>query len=206
MTTNAITRKNELVSLLNVAEFALNEVTAGKVMKGFKAVLGIVCRKRTDFITACSQIIAKIKSELVEVEKDVNAVEGSVVVEEKTVTRTPLSVLVHWSESGVFRGEEQVYTFSEFERLAKCAAAENGNVKDNGYSKTKVTVALVNDVTGCTESYGCRLDLALGDVVGFRDHAQQMIRYHETPEGNAYHRDIGLVAHVEFLKTINWGA
>ena len=207
MTTNAIARKNELTNLLAVAEFAFQEVSAGKVMKGFKEVLGIVCRRRTDFIAAVQQIITKLKSEIADVMRDVNAVEGEVVTPEETVvTRSPVSVLVHWSESGVFRGEEQTYTFAEFERLAKCAAAENGNVKDNGYSKTKVTVALVNDITGCTETYGCRLDLALGDVVGFRDHAQQMIRYHETAEGYAYHKDIGLVAHVEFLKTINWGA
>ncbi|MCL8167147.1 LPD25 domain-containing protein [Enterobacter kobei] len=206
MTTNAILRKNELVNLLNVAEFALKEVSAGKVMKGFKEVLGIVCRLRKDFITACSQIIEKIKTELADVQKDIDAVDGEVVTPEvKTVTRSPVSVLVHWSESSVFRGEEVVYSFTEFERMARQAAAINGNVKDNGYSKTKVTVCLVNDETGITETYGCRLDLALGDVVGFRDHAQQMIRYHDTAEGFAYHKDIGLIAHVEFLKTICWG-
>ncbi|WP_051880506.1 LPD25 domain-containing protein [Buttiauxella noackiae] len=205
MATNAIIRKNELSSLLEVAQHALNEVSKGKPMKQFKAVLGIVCRLRTDFIAAVSQIIEKIKTELTDVMHDVNAVNGEVVTPEVKVTRSPVSVLVHWSESSVFKDEEQVYTFADFERLAKDAAICNGNVIDNGYSKTKVTVALVNDITGCTESYGCRLDLALGDVVGFRDHAQQMIRYHETAEGAAYHKAIGLVSHVEFLKTINWG-
>lgn len=205
MTTNAIVRKNELVQLLDVAEFALKEVSAGKVMKGFKEALGIVCRLRKDFICAVSEIIAKIKSELVDVQKDIDAVDGEVVPPEVVLTRSPVSVLVHWSESSVFKGEDQTYTFTDFERMAKQAAAINGNVTDNGYSKTKVTVALVRSDTGCTETYGCRLDLALGDVVGFRDHAQQMIRYHDTAEGFAYHKDIGLVAHVEFLKTIDWG-
>ncbi|HFI1088340.1 TPA: LPD25 domain-containing protein [Enterobacter hormaechei] len=205
MNNNAILRKNELVQLLDVAEFALKEVSAGKVMKGFKEVLGIVCRLRKDFICAVSEIIAKIKSELVDVQKDIDAVDGEVITPEVVLTRSPVSVLVHWSESSVFKGEEQTYTFTDFERMAKQAAAINGNVTDNGYSKTKVTVALVRSDTGCTETYGCRLDLALGDVVGFRDHAQQMIRYHDTAEGFAYHKDIGLVAHVEFLKTIDWG-
>ncbi|WGL80947.1 LPD25 domain-containing protein [Enterobacter cloacae] len=205
MNNNAILRKNELVQLLDVAEFALKEVSAGKVMKGFKEVLGIVCRLRKDFICAVSEIIAKIKSELVDVQKDIDAVDGEVITPEVVLTRSPVSVLVHWSESSVFKGEEQTYIFTDFERMAKQAAAINGNVTDNGYSKTKVTVALVRSDTGCTETYGCRLDLALGDVVGFRDHAQQMIRYHDTAEGFAYHKDIGLVAHVEFLKTIDWG-
>ncbi|EMM1484312.1 hypothetical protein PO467_18275 [Enterobacter kobei] len=204
MTTNAIVRKNELVQLLNAAEFALKEVSAGKAMKGFKEVLGIVCRLRKDFITAVTQIIEKVKADIADVNQDINAVDGEVVTT-KEVTRSPVSVLVHWSESSVFRGEEQTYTFSDFERMARQAAAINGNVKDNGYSKTKVTVALVRSDTGCTETYGCRLDLALGDVVGFRDHAQQMIRYHDTSEGFAYHKAIGLVEHVEFLKTICWG-
>lgn len=79
MTTNAIVRKNELVQLLDVAEFALKEVSAGKVMKGFKEALGIVCRLRKDFICAVSEIIAKIKSELVDVQKDIDAVDGEVV-------------------------------------------------------------------------------------------------------------------------------
>ncbi|HCM57163.1 hypothetical protein OGY20_09830 [Citrobacter sp. Cpo114] len=204
MITNAIIRKNELVSLLNVAEFAMKEVSAGKVMKGFKAVLGIVCRKRTDFITACSQVIEKIKAELFEVEKDVNAVEGSVVVEEVQVTRQPISVCVHWSESSIFKGEEVVYTFAEFERLAKYAAAANGNFKDNGYSKTKVTVCLIRSDTQCTETYGCRLDLAIGDTVSFQDHVQDMIRYNDTPEGAAYHNAVGLTEHVEYLRSVRF--
>ena len=112
-------------------------------MKGFKAVLGIVCKRSADFIDAVQQIIAQLKNELVEVEHDINAVEGAVVVEEKPVSLSPVSVLVHWSESSVFKDEEVVYTFAEFERLAKYAAAANGNFKDNGYSKTKVTVCLV---------------------------------------------------------------
>lgn len=70
MTTNAIVRKNELVQLLDVAEFTIKEVFAGKVMKGFKEALGIVCSLRKDFICAVSEIIAKIKSELVAVQKD----------------------------------------------------------------------------------------------------------------------------------------
>lgn len=204
MITNAIIRKNELTSLLNVAEFAHSEVSAGKVMKHFKAVLGIVCKRRADFIVAVQQIIAQLKNELVEVEHDINAVEGAVVVEEVQVTRQPISVCVHWSESSIFKGEEVVYTFAEFERLAKCAAAANGNFKDNGYSKTKVTVCLIRSDTQCTETYGCRLDLAIGDTVSFQDHVQDMIRYNDTPEGAAYHNAVGLTEHVEYLRSVRF--
>lgn len=142
MTNNAIIRKNELTSILNVAEFDHSEVSAGKVMKHFKAIQCIVCKRRADFIVAVQQIIAQLKHELVEVERDVNAVEGSLVVE-NPVTRSPVSVLCHWSEPSVFKGEEQAYIWLKFERMVECAAAENWNAKDNGFPKTKITVALV---------------------------------------------------------------
>ncbi|MDR2262374.1 MAG: hypothetical protein LBE93_02815 [Enterobacter asburiae] len=118
MTTNAIIRKKELVNRLNIADLAHKEVSVGKVMKGFKEVLGIVCRHRADFITAVKTFVAKLKTGMVEVEFDVQAIESEVVkTEPKAVTRPPIPVLVHWSESSVFRGEEQTYTFSEFEAL-----------------------------------------------------------------------------------------
>lgn len=91
-------------------------------MKGFKEVLGIVCRHRADFITAVRTFIAKLKNDLVEVELDVQVIGSEVVkTEPKAVTRPPLSVLVHCSESSVFCGEEQTYTFSEFEVLVLMA-------------------------------------------------------------------------------------
>lgn len=142
MTNNVIIRKNELASILNVAEFDHSEVSAGKVMKHFKAIQCIVCKRRAHFIVAVQQIIAQLKHELVEVERDVNAVEGSLVVE-NPVTRSPVSVLCHWSEPSVFKGEEQAYIWLKFERVMECAAAENWNAKDNGFPKTKITVALV---------------------------------------------------------------
>lgn len=142
MTNNAIISKNELTFILNVAEFDHSEVSAGKVMKHFKAIQCIVCKRRADFIVAVQQLIAQLKHELVEVERDVNAVEGSLVVE-NPVTRSPVSVLCHWSEPSEFKGEEQAYIWLKFERMVECAAAENWNAKDNGFPKTKITVALV---------------------------------------------------------------
>ncbi|OAT17097.1 hypothetical protein M977_04343 [Buttiauxella gaviniae ATCC 51604] len=109
----------------------------------------------------------------------------------------PVSVLVHWSESGEFKGEEVHYTFEEFERKAKNAAALAGS--GMGYDKTKITVIFNNGA-----EYGCRLDLAADDTQSFQVHAQQMIAYSKTEKGAAYYTQVGLMDCVAFLETIDF--
>lgn len=102
----------------------------------------------------------------------------------------PVSVLVHWSESAEFKGEEVTYTFEDFERKAKnAAAAVNG-----GYDKIKITVTFNN-----TDTYqacvGCK---------GFKSHALDMIAYSETLDGEHYYKQVGLMDCVEFLRRIDF--
>ncbi|MHB9331403.1 LPD25 domain-containing protein [Phytobacter ursingii] len=108
---------------------------------------------------------------------------------------TPVEVLVHWSESGVFPFEKKTYSFTEFEEKAAYAAS----LTTEFYDKTKITVRFSNGI-----EYGCRIDLAAHDKKGFRDHCQKVIAYSETDEGHSFYTRIGLMDCVEFLKTITW--
>lgn len=109
----------------------------------------------------------------------------------------PVSVLVHWSESGKFKGEEVHYTFEEFGRKGKNAATLAGS--GMGYDKTKITVIFNNGA-----EYGCRLDLAADDTQYFHIHAQKMIAYSKTKKGAAYYTQVGLMDCVAFLETIDF--
>lgn len=109
----------------------------------------------------------------------------------------PVSVLVHWSDSAEFKGEEVTYTFEDFERKAKNAAALAGS--SIGYDKTKITVRFSNGA-----EYGCRLDLAADGTQSFQIHAQQMIAYSKTEKGAAYYKQVGLMDCVQFLETIDF--
>ena len=108
---------------------------------------------------------------------------------------TPVDVLVHWSESGEFPFENKTYSFEEFERTAALAASKATDC----YDKTKITVIFSNGI-----EYGCRLDLAVHDKKGFRDHCNKMIRDANTPEGLDYYTRMGLMDCVNFLKSIAW--
>lgn len=110
----------------------------------------------------------------------------------KTILIKPTKVLVHWSESHIF-GEEQELDFDDFENRAYQVAMTNGHVHENGYTKTKITVFFEGD-----HEYQCRLDLALGDEVGFQDHMQQMIDC-KKPEFIYLYKD-----NIEFAKQIDY--
>lgn len=86
----------------------------------------------------------------------------------------PVNVFVQWSESGYFV-ENTLYTFAEFERIAKQAAQERG--ENNGYYKTKCNIIWSDGY----EWANARIDLAIGDEVGATDHLNQYCDYY----GNA---------------------
>lgn len=115
-------------------------------------------------------------------------------LDKKAVTgRLPVSVLVHWSESGNFKNEELI-AFDEFERRAFAAAIGHAG---RGYLKTKITVNFDDG-----EQYGCRLDLAARDELGFADHCRQMIAYAETEDGARKYEQIGMISAIEFIRGI----
>lgn len=107
--------------------------------------------------------------------------------------RLPVSVLVHWSESGDFENDELI-AFDEFERRAFSAAIGHAG---RGYLKTKITVNFDDG-----EQYGCRLDLAARDEFGFTDHCCQMVEYFATQEGERYYTEHNLLREIEFIRGI----
>ncbi|NDO80923.1 hypothetical protein CJP72_09130 [Citrobacter sp. NCU1] len=113
------------------------------------------------------------------------------------VVITPVEVLVHWSESGVFPYEKKSYSFEDFELKAALAASQTTEF----YDKTQITVKFSNGI-----DYTCCLDLAAHDKKGFKDHCTKMIRFSETPEGLDFYTRIGLMDCVNFLKSITWSA
>ncbi|MBJ7592623.1 LPD25 domain-containing protein [Aeromonas veronii] len=110
--------------------------------------------------------------------------------------RRPVSVLVHWSESGAW-GEEELCTFSDFEARAQVAAL--GYV-GGGYQKTSVTVNFDDG-----DSYQARLDLAASDTHGFTDHCLAMLAFAETEKGRAYYQADEWQSLLEFVRGIDFG-
>lgn len=112
---------------------------------------------------------------------------------------TPISVTVHWSESGIFPGEEVTYTFAQFEALALRAALSHEN--NGGYFKTKITVHFSNE-----DDYHCRLDLARHDDRGFRDHMLTHEAFVDHPRFQAMSPDIQqtYLENLEFARRIDW--
>lgn len=111
--------------------------------------------------------------------------------------RRPVSVLVHWSESGAWQEEETV-PFAEFEARALSVAMSHA---DRGYLKTKVTVTFDDG-----DTYGARLDLAAGDTLGFAHHCLGMIRFFETEKGRDYYHRMDSIDLIDFVKAIDFGA
>ena len=84
---------------------------------------------------------------------------------------TPVSVLVHWSESRQFQ-DETIYAFYDFEKIALEPAMNN---LAGGYDKTRITVFLSDN-----SEYQCRLDLGIGNNdLGFSDRCLAMKEYHQ---------------------------
>lgn len=111
--------------------------------------------------------------------------------------RRPVSVLVHWSESGEWE-EESTVPYAEFEQQAFAVAL--GYV-GGGYQKTKVTVNFDDG-----ETYQCRIDLAAHDELGFADHCLGMLAFAETEQGRAVYERDGWQALLTFIKGIDFGA
>lgn len=82
--------------------------------------------------------------------------------------RRPVTVTVHWSESGAWQ-KEQVVAYADFEKNAFAVALEHAG---RGYLKTKVTVTFDDG-----EIYQCRIDLAAHDELGFADHCLSMLAF-----------------------------
>ena len=110
--------------------------------------------------------------------------------------RRPVSVLVHWSESGAW-GKEELCTFADFEARAQVAAL--GYV-GGGYQKTSVTVNFDDG-----DSYQARLDLAASDAHGFTDHCLAMLAFAETEKGRAYYQADEWQSLLEFVRGIDFG-
>ncbi|HHQ4546889.1 TPA: DUF3560 domain-containing protein [Aeromonas veronii] len=111
--------------------------------------------------------------------------------------RCPVSVLVHWSESGAWQEEETV-PFAEFEARALGVAM---SYADGGYLKTKITVTFDDG-----ETYQTRIDLAAGDELGFAHHCAGMISFYETDKGRDYYQRMDMIDLINFVKGIDFGA
>ncbi|MNQ04857.1 DNA ligase [compost metagenome] len=112
--------------------------------------------------------------------------------------RRPVSVLVHWSESGAW-GEGEIVPFAEFEvKAASVALAHVGG----GYQKTKVTVSFDDG-----ETYEGRVDLSATSEQGFTDHCLGMLDYYATEQGQAKLADCGETNElIAFLRGVDFGA
>ncbi|MGL4355084.1 MULTISPECIES: DUF3560 domain-containing protein [Aeromonas] len=110
--------------------------------------------------------------------------------------RRPVSVLVHWSESGAW-GKEELCTFADFEARAQVVAL--GYV-GGGYQKTSVTVNFDDG-----DRYQARLDLAASDTHGFTDHCLAMLSFAETEKGRAYYQADGWQSLLDFVRGIDFG-
>lgn len=112
--------------------------------------------------------------------------------------RRPVSVLVHWSESGAW-GEEQIQPFAEFEAQAAAVAIPYAG---RGYQKTKITVNFDDG-----ETYECRIDLSARGEHGFTDHCLAMLSYYDTEKGQARLADCGETSElIAFLRGVDFGA
>lgn len=110
--------------------------------------------------------------------------------------RRPVSVLVHWSESGQWE-EGQTLPYADFE--AQALAVALGYV-GGGYQKTSVTVTFDDG-----DTYQARLDLAASDTHGFTDHCLAMLAFAETEKGRQYYEADGWQSLLEFVKGIDFG-
>lgn len=110
--------------------------------------------------------------------------------------RRPVSVLVHWSESGAWQNEQTV-TFVEFEKTAFAVALEHAG---RGYLKTKITVNFDDG-----EVYGCRIDLAAHDELGFADHCLSMLAFYDTEKGRDYYVATASEDLIAFVQGIDLG-
>jgi hypothetical protein len=149
-----------------------------------------ISQREQDELAQIQAEIEKAKAEATRLEEENKALEAEL----EAPKFKPTKVKVHWSESNMFHDCEEL-DFETFESQARMVAKQNGHVMDNGYTKTKITVFF----DGAEEaSYECRLDLALGDEVGFKDHMQQMIEC-KKPEFIAMYHD-----HIDFAKQIDY--
>lgn len=112
--------------------------------------------------------------------------------------RRPVSVLVHWSESGQWE-EGQTLPYADFEAQAAAVAIPYAG---RGYQKTKITVNFDDG-----ETYECRVDLSATGEHGFTDHCLAMLRYYDTEKGQARLADCGETSElIEFLRGVDFGA
>lgn len=189
---------------------AINDLPNVEVMVSSEVLKAAVAACPGDVEQQINKVVELWKAKLVGMPNDniktslesaldavVKGIEASKPVTPAPAKIYPVSVLVHWSESAEFKGEEVTYTFEEFERKAKNAATLAGS--GMGYDKTKITVTFN---TGA--EYGCRLELAADDTQSFQIHAQQMIAYSKTEKGAAYYKQVGLMECVAFLETIDF--
>lgn len=83
------------------------------------------------------------------------------------------TVLVHWSECGIFK-DETTYTFDEYTKLANQAAIINGN--EGGYLKTKITINYSNG-----DEYGMRHDIGC-DQANLNERMKEYAEYCLAPD------------------------
>lgn len=89
-----------------------------------------------------------------------------------TMRVSPLSVLIHWSESSRLQTDEE-FEFETFEAIALKAALDNPL---GGYDKTEVTVKFEGG-----HQHRCRIDLGCGgNETGFADHCFRILEYSES--------------------------
>lgn len=110
--------------------------------------------------------------------------------------RRPVTVTVHWSESGAWQ-KEQVVAYADFEKNAFAVALEHAG---RGYLKTKVTVTFDDG-----EIYQCRIDLAAHDELGFADHCLSMLAFYDTEEGRDYYVATASEDLIAFMQGIDLG-
>ena len=110
--------------------------------------------------------------------------------------RRPVTVTVHWSETGAWQNE-QVVAYADFEKTAFAVALEHAG---RGYLKTKITVTFDDG-----EIYQCRIDLAAHDELGFADHCLSMLAFYDTPKGRDYYVATAGEDLIAFVRGIDLG-
>ncbi|MGL5297783.1 MAG: DUF3560 domain-containing protein [Plesiomonas sp.] len=110
--------------------------------------------------------------------------------------RRPVTVTVHWSESRAWENE-QVVAYVDFEKTAFAVALEHAG---RGYLKTKITVTFDDG-----EVYGCRIDLAAHDELGFADHCLSMLGFYDTEKGRDYYVTTASEDLIDFVRGIDLG-
>ncbi|MBW3808161.1 DUF3560 domain-containing protein [Aeromonas jandaei] len=110
--------------------------------------------------------------------------------------RRPVTVTVHWSESGAWQNEQAV-SYADFEKTAFAVALEHAG---RGYLKTKITVTFDDG-----EIYQCRIDLAAHDELGFADHCLSMLAFYDTDKGRDYYVATASEDLIAFVQGIDLG-